>query len=135
MALAVAGWVVEGRLSVPVTLAVVFALGWAWWVSPLRRAEPHVPHARAMADASPRDLIVYWRPGCTYCMRLRQALEDDVRGKVTWINVMADADAAHYIRQFHDGDMVTPTAVTGAGRQVSATPESVTAHVQRRGRA
>ena len=28
--LAVLGWLVEGRLSVPVLLGIVFALGWAW---------------------------------------------------------------------------------------------------------
>lgn len=129
--LAVVGWLVEGRLSVPVMLGAAFALGWAWWVSPLRRAQPHVPHARAVADASPRDLIVYWRPGCSHCMRLRRALNADVHARVTWVNVMADPDAARYIRQFHDGDMITPTAVTGAGRQVSATPESITTRVER----
>lgn len=131
--LAVLGWLVEGRLSVPVLLGIAFALGWAWWVSPLRRAEPHVPHAHAMADASAQDLIVYWRPGCSHCMRLFRALDADVRAQVTWVNVMADPEGARYIRQFHDGDMVTPTAVTGAGRQVSPTPESVTARVERRG--
>ena len=133
--LALVGWLVEGRLSVPVMLGVAFALGWAWWVSPLRQAEPHVPHARAMADTSPHDLIVYWRPGCSQCMRLWRALDADVRAQVTWVNVMADVDGARFIRQYHDGDMVTPTAVTGAGRQMPATPESVTARVQQRGTA
>jgi hypothetical protein len=71
---------------------------------------------RAVADASPQDLIVYWRPGW-----------------VTWVNVMADPDGARHVRLFHGGDLITPTAVTGAGRQVSATPESVTARVKRRG--
>ena len=31
-------WVVEGRLTVPILMAIAFALGWGWWVSPLRRA-------------------------------------------------------------------------------------------------
>lgn len=132
LVLAVVVLVAEGRLSVPVMIAVAFALGWAWWVSPLRRAEPHVPHARAMADPSAEDVIVYWRPGCSHCMRLFRALDADVRAQVTWVNVMADPEGARYIRQFHDGDMVTPTAVTGAGRQVSSTPESVTVRVERR---
>ena len=133
LVLAVVGLVVERRLSVPVLVAVAFALGWAWWVSPLRRGRPHVPHREAMAGGSPHDLIVYWRPGCSYCMRLWRALDDDVRAQVTWVNVMADIDGSRYIRQFHDGDMVTPTAVTGVGRQIPATAESITARIEQGG--
>lgn len=129
LALAAAGWVFEGRLSIPVLVGVLFALGWGWWVSPLRRATPHVPHSEAVRGASRRDLIVYWRPGCSYCIRLWNGLDDDVRTRLTWVNVMADLEASRYIRQFHDGDMVTPTAVTGSGRQVAATVESITARV------
>jgi len=135
LVLAVVGVIAEGRLSVPVMLAVAFAVGWAWWVSPLRTARPHVPHREAMADGSPRDLIVYWRPGCSYCMRLWRALDDDVRAQLTWVNVMADVEGSRYIRQFHGGDMVTPTAVTGTGRQIPATAESITSHIDRRGAA
>lgn len=130
-ALAVVGRMAEGRLSLPIIAAVAFALGWAWWVSPLRRATPHVPHAQALREASRRDLVVYWRPGCSYCIRLWRALDDDVRDRITWVNVMADRDGAHYIRQFHDGDMVTPTVVTGAGREVPATAASIGARMAR----
>lgn len=131
--LAVVGWTVEGRLSVPVMLAVAFAIGWAWWVSPLRRARPHVSHEHALADATADDLVVYWRPGCSHCMRLWWALDADVRAQVTWVNVMADVEGSRYIRQFHGGDMVTPTAVTGVGLQVPATAESITSRIERGG--
>jgi hypothetical protein len=108
-----------------------FALGWGWWVSPLRRARPHVPHREALGRSSRRDVIVYWRPGCTWCIRLRHALDEDVRDNVPWVNVMADVEGSRYIRQFHDGDMVTPTAITGNGRQVAATAESISSRVAR----
>lgn len=87
-----------------------------------------------MRRSSRRDLIVYWRPGCTWCIRLWRALDPDVRDRVTWVNVMADAEGSHYIRQFHEGDMVTPTAVTGSGRQVATTAESITSRVGQRTR-
>jgi mycoredoxin len=129
VAVGVLGYLVEGRLTPFVALAVAIALGWGWWVSPLRRAAPHVPHHDALRRSSRRDLIVYWRPGCSWCIRLWRDLDPDVRDRVTWVNVMADVEGSRYIRQFHDGDMVTPTAVTGGGRQVAATAESITSRV------
>jgi mycoredoxin len=131
VALGVVALVVEGRLSGLVLAAIAIALAWAWRVSPLRRAQPHVPHRLAMDEALPRDVIVYWRPGCTYCMRLRRQLDSDVRRQLRWVNVMADVEASQFIRRFHGGDMVTPTAVTGSGRQVPATAEWIINHVQR----
>ncbi len=129
LAVGVLGWLAEGRLSPLIVLAVAIAIGWGWWVSPLRRAQPHTDHAEAMAQARSRQLIVYWRPGCTWCLKLWRALEPDERDQVLWVNVMADAEAAHWIRRFHDGDMVTPTVVTGNGRQVAATAEQIRARV------
>lgn len=129
VAVGVLGWRLEGRLTPFVALAVVIALGWGWWVSPLRRAQPHVDHSQAMAQARSRQLIVYWRPGCTWCMRLWRALEPEERDRLLWVNVMADPEAAHWIRQFHAGEMVTPTVVTGSGRQVAATVEQIRARL------
>lgn len=130
VAVGVLGWVLEARLSALVLLAVAIALGWGWWVSPLRRAQPHVDHEQAMAQVRSRQLIVYWRPGCTWCIKLWRNLEPDERDRLLWVNVMADADASRYIRRFHDGAMVTPTVVTGNGRQVAATAEQIRARLQ-----
>lgn len=132
LAVGVLGWLIEGRLTPFVALAAAIALGWGWWVSPLRRAQPHVAHRDALRRASRRDVIVYWRPGCSWCLRLWRALEADVRDRVIWVNVMADPEGSRYIRQFHEGDMVTPTAITGNGRQVAATAESITSRVAQR---
>ncbi|HEX6254320.1 MAG TPA: hypothetical protein VFZ70_00780 [Euzebyales bacterium] len=126
------GWMVEGRLTWPIMGAAVVALGWGWWVSPLRNARPHVPHADAAATAGPYGPVVYWRPGCSYCLKLWRALDRDERDRVTWVNVMADRDASVYVRRFHDGRMVTPTAVMGTGRQIEATASQIRARVARR---
>lgn len=123
-------WVVEGRLTVPVVMAIAFALGWGWWVSPLRRAQPHVDHADAPAAAGRDGLIAYWRPGCSYCVRLWRALEPDERDRITWVNIMADAEGARYIRRFHDGDMVTPTIVAAGDRLVGPSAEQVRARLR-----
>lgn len=124
------GWVVEGRLTVPVVMAIAFALGWGWWVSPLRRAQPHVDHADALAAAGRDGLIAYWRPGCSYCVRLCRALEPDERDRITWVNIMADAEGARYIRRFHAGDMVTPTVVAGAEQLVAPSAEQIRARLR-----
>lgn len=129
LAVVVLGVILEGGLSWPILLAAAIALGWGWWVSPLRRAQPHVDHADAGSAAGPHGVIVYWRPGCSYCQKLWRGLDADVRDELTWVNIMADAEGARFIRQFHDGEMVTPTAVTSGGRQVPATVESLAARV------
>ncbi len=36
--------------------------GLTWWSWPGRRG-PHISHQEAQANASGRDVIVYWRPG------------------------------------------------------------------------
>lgn len=131
VAVGVLGYLVEGALSPFVALAVAIALGWGWWVSPLRRAQPHLDHADALRQARGRQLIVYWRPGCSWCIKLWRALEPEERDRLLWVNVMADPEAAHWIRQFHDGDLVTPTVVTSQGRQVAATPEQIRARLPR----
>jgi hypothetical protein len=133
LAVIVLGWVTEGRLTWPVVLVAAIALGWGWWVSPLRRARPHVPHVDAAAAAGPSGAVVYWRPGCSHCLRLWRELDADERERVTWVNVMADRDASVYIRRFHEGRMVTPTAVTGRGRQIEATASQIRSRVAHRG--
>lgn len=116
-------------VSVAVMLTIMALV--AWWVSPLRGAGPHIDHALAHRDGDDEDVIVYWRPGCRYCSRLRRRLDPTVRDQVAWVNIMSDPQGAAYIRRFHDGDMVTPTAVTGTGRQVAATVEAITSHLRR----
>ncbi len=59
------------------------------------------------------DLVVYWRPGCPYCMLLRTRLRRmDVRR--TEINIWGNPDAAAFVRSVADGNETVPT-VTVAG--------------------
>ena len=108
-------------------LVVVVGLVAAWVVSPVSRVGAHVPHERAMAAASPSDVVVHWRPGCSVCIALRSAMDRQVRDRVTWVNVVRDPVAAAFVRRHNDGDMVTPTTVTGDGRLVESTPAAIAA--------
>jgi mycoredoxin len=58
-------------------------------------------------------VVVYWRPGCTYCMRLRLLLLF-TRLRHTRVNIRRDRDAAAFVRSVADGDETVPT-VTVAG--------------------
>ena len=102
-------------------LAVATAL--AWWISPLRRGS-HVPHQQAQANAAPGDVVVYWRPGCRYCAKLRRGL-GPTAGDVTWVNIWADDEAAAFVAGLNDGNETVPTVVDGAGRQLPATAQAI----------
>ncbi|MFD6550103.1 glutaredoxin domain-containing protein [Streptomyces sp. NPDC058398] len=66
---------------------------------------------RSMADGRP---VVFWRPGCTYCMRLRIRLGRGAR-RLHWVNIWQDPEAAAVVRAANDGDETVPTVVV-AGR-------------------
>lgn len=94
---------------------IIVALGLvlAWWISPLHRS-PGVAHAeaahRAQADGA---VVVYWRPGCPFCARLRRGLGGQ-RHAALWVNIWADEDAAAFVRSVNDGNETVPTVVVGA---------------------
>jgi mycoredoxin len=120
---------------VPVLLFLAWMLGNAWWMSPLHRG-PHVSHEEALARADAGDVVVYWRPGCRYCTRLRRALRappDAPVGDLWWVNVLVDGDAAAYVADRNDGDVVTPTVITGAGEHLDGDAQAVLRHLSRVG--
>ncbi|MEV0177548.1 glutaredoxin domain-containing protein [Streptomyces sp. NPDC050803] len=58
-------------------------------------------------------VVVYWRPGCPYCMKLRLGLRFS-RLRYTEVNIWQDPEAAAYVRSVADGNETVPT-VTVAG--------------------
>ena len=97
--------------------------GLAWWGWPARRGR-HISHEQAQATAADEDVIVYWRPGCTYCARLKLGLRGASRN-VSWVNIWQDPEAAAFVASKRDGNETVPTAVTGAGATIPATAESI----------
>ena len=57
-----------------------------------------------------RRVIVYWRPGCMYCERLRATLGADAE-RAQWINIWQDDEAAAFVRSVNGGNEVVPTVV------------------------
>ncbi|MFJ5178727.1 glutaredoxin domain-containing protein [Streptomyces griseoviridis] len=58
-------------------------------------------------------LVVYWRPGCPICVKLRLGLRF-TRLRYTEVNIWRDPDAASFVRLVADGNETVPT-VTVAG--------------------
>lgn len=98
-----------------------------WWTRP-SRGGPHVSHAAAQAAAGDGDVIVYWRPGCRYCDRLKLGL-GGTRHDVLWVNILRDPEAAEFVANHHDGNQTVPTAVTGAGEMINATAAAIKAQL------
>jgi mycoredoxin len=63
-------------------------------------------------------LVVYWRPGCPYCARLRTRLE---LGSVpyTAVNIREDPAAAAAVRAHNGGDELVPTVHLDGDRWMS----------------
>ncbi len=59
---------------------------------------------------TPNDVVIYWRPGCGFCSRLRSALGGDAE-KATWINIWEDKDAAAVVREANNGNETVPTVI------------------------
>ncbi|MFI8291645.1 hypothetical protein EAO71_03855 [Streptomyces sp. ms191] len=66
---------------------------------------------RSAVDGRP---VVYWRPGCAYCLRLRIRLGRRAR-RLHWVDIWRDPAGAAVVRAANDGNETVPTVVV-AGR-------------------
>ncbi|WP_405485686.1 glutaredoxin family protein [Nocardia sp. NBC_00511] len=74
------------------------------------------------ADTVP-ELIVYRRPGCPYCSRMRRVLNR--HGIIhREVNIWEDPEAAAFVRSVADGNETVPTVVlrTGSGERSWVNP-------------
>jgi mycoredoxin len=81
---------------------------------------------RAAADGRP---IIYWRPGCSFCLNLRRKLGRHAR-KAHWVNIWSDPEAAAVVRSLADGNETVPTVVTPDEHQVNPNPTWVLNHLR-----
>lgn len=66
---------------------------------------------RGALDGRP---VVFWRPGCKHCVRLRIRLGRNAR-QLHWVNIWRDPAGAAAVRAANDGNETVPTVVV-AGR-------------------
>lgn len=66
---------------------------------------------RSTVDGRP---VVFWRPGCKYCIRLRIRLGRSA-SQLHWVDIWRDPAGAAAVRAANDGNETVPTVVV-AGR-------------------
>ncbi|MGW1509949.1 glutaredoxin domain-containing protein [Streptomyces sp. NPDC002394] len=107
--LVAAGQIARGGFGAGAVLLLVFLL-LAWMNSPLvfpKSIGALEARRRSAADGRP---IVFWRPGCKYCLRLRIRLGRSAR-QLYWVNIWRDPDGAAVVRAANDGNETVPTVV------------------------
>jgi mycoredoxin len=90
----------------------VFLLVAAVVVSPRAFPRPMTDQAARVASDDDGRAIVYWRPGCPYCLRLRARLGRDAR-HLLWVDIWADPEGAASVREVTGGDETVPTVIAG----------------------
>jgi mycoredoxin len=76
------------------------------------------PRTSAAEDDRP---VVYWRPGCVFCLRLRARLGADA-DRLRWVDIWQDPSAAAAVREITGGDETVPTVVIGGRGHVNPDP-------------
>lgn len=77
----------------------------------------------------PAQVVVYWRPGCPYCRRLRRGL-DRIGLATREVNIWEDPDAAATVRAIASGNETVPTVVVGPITMVNPAAAQVVATVR-----
>ncbi|MFI6206390.1 glutaredoxin domain-containing protein [Streptomyces sp. NPDC051041] len=80
---------------------------------------------RSAADGRP---VVYWRPGCKYCLRLRIRLGRSAR-RLHWVDIWRDPVGAATVRAANGGDETVPTVVVKGRPHTNPDPEWVRGHL------
>lgn len=130
--LAMAGWsgftfVRDGAVWIGLAVLTV-GVGLSWWVSPWRGGRT-VRH-RDVQEMPPdeRAVVVYWRPGCPFCARLRSSLGTSAREAV-WVNIWQDREAAQFVRTVNGGDETVPTVLFDGEPVTNPDPSMVRARL------
>ena len=106
-----------------VVYAVIFAL-LTLVTSPLAFPRSVSAAQAQRVGASEGRPIIYWRPGCPFCVRLRFRLGRRYR-RAQWVNIWADPEGAAAVRAVTGGDETVPTVVAGSEALVNPDPARV----------
>jgi len=109
-------------------LMLAVGLGLAWWVSPWRGGRSARHHEVMARPRRERPVVIYWRPGCRFCARLRRRLGRRGREAV-WVNIWQDPEAAEFVRRRNGGDETVPTVVLDGKAVTNPDPAEVLARL------
>jgi glutaredoxin len=82
---------------------------------------------RSVVDGRP---IVFWRPGCKYCLRLRIRLGRSAR-QFYWVDIWRDPAGAAAVRAANDGNETVPTIVVAGQPHTNPDPAWVREQLSR----
>ncbi|WP_248123038.1 thioredoxin family protein [Micrococcus lacusdianchii] len=60
------------------------------------------PFAQAQGTLDAGGVVVFWRPGCQYCMTLLKVLTAEERDRVHWVNIWQEPEAAAALEGLHE---------------------------------
>ncbi|MFD5337731.1 glutaredoxin domain-containing protein [Streptomyces hawaiiensis] len=115
-----AGLIVSGTPGAAAAFLLVFVL-LAGVNSPLifpRSIGALEAQRRSAVDGRP---VVFWRPGCKYCMRLRIRLGRSAR-QVHWVDIWRDPAGAAAVRAANDGNETVPTVIVAGQPHTNPDP-------------
>ncbi|MGW2426010.1 glutaredoxin domain-containing protein [Streptomyces sp. NPDC001709] len=118
-----AGLIFTGSPGTAAALLLVF-LALAGVNSPLifpRSVAALEAQRRSAVDGRP---VIFWRPGCKYCIRLRIRLGRSAR-QSHWVNIWRDPAGAAAVRAANDGNETVPTVVVAGKPHTNPDPEWV----------
>lgn len=99
-----------------------------WWFAPWQGGRT-TTHREAIAErGTGPQVIIYWRPACIYCARLKGRLGKHGK-KAIWVNIWQDLEAAAYVRSVNDGNETVPTVVIGEQTHTNPDPQLVLDHI------
>ncbi|MFD7873955.1 glutaredoxin domain-containing protein [Streptomyces sp. NPDC059766] len=84
---------------------------------------------RSAVDGRP---VVYWRPGCTYCLRLRLRLGRSARS-LHWVDIWRDPEGAAAVREANGGNETVPTVVVAGQPHTNPDPAWVRGQISSSG--
>jgi len=103
--------IVAGNVASGVVM-LALAVSFGFLLSPLafpRGLPAAEAQERSAADGRP---VVYWRPGCRFCLALRFRLGRDA-GRAHWVDIWSDPEAAAAVRAVTVGSETVPTVIAG----------------------
>ncbi|HEY9327744.1 MAG TPA: glutaredoxin domain-containing protein [Streptomyces sp.] len=107
------GLVLSGSRGEAAALLLMFVLLAGMHSSLVFPSSLSAPEAQRRSAVDDRP-IVYWRPGCKFCLRLRFRLGSRAR-QLHWVNIWQDPEGAAAVRAANEGNETVPTVVV-AGR-------------------
>lgn len=95
-----------------------------WRISPFRGGRTTTHQEVLAMSESERPVVIYWRPGCGYCARLKRTLGDE-GDKAVWVNIWQDEEAAAFVRSVNNGNETVPTVVLDGTPHTNPAPDVV----------